>query len=260
MGNLTLPLTIHCSGASQDTVVINGDSFDEGFGNQPGLGGGHLSMFGEIIQRMQVHAMGNLATPAANKIILPQTGLIPWHNDGKSGTGVADLAANYPTRTNIYNPTLVFWHLSQNDWGANQTLWRTHATQYADGVEASFPSVRWCMLSNYFGASEKWTAGGWDQAVGSNTQVTTLNALGLSWMQGRDLTRWVFMDIRGNAITDPNTVLNFESIHNTPAPGATSGIIMDSTSHPIKSKSPVTAFSGYEEVSKMVLANCTVIL
>jgi hypothetical protein len=257
---LTFPLTIDTrTGATQDRVLCLGDSFIEGTGNGPGIGNGMCWPLGARILAMQVNKRGMLKAPPNKSILDPKAYLMPWIQDGKSGSGIGDVATNVNVRVIAHNPTIIFYLVSQNDWVDSQSVWTNAANTAFNAIDAALPTVRVCIISNFFGGSEQWTAGGWDQSVGSNASVTQINGYATSWIAGRDQTRYIYMNLRGDAIADANTILNWESVNNTPAPGVTNGLIMDSTGHPAKSQSPVSPYSGYQVVSDLIFSRLNVL-
>lgn len=255
---LTFPLTVDTRvGPTQDRLGAFGDSFIEGYGTSTGVGGGMLSPMFARIQAAQAAAHGTLTTKPT-KIVLPPSYRIPCFQNGVSGTGINDLNVNYATRVKPYAVTLGFILVSQNDW-TNIAGWAAAATSLADKNDADNPLARWCFISNLFGQSEQWTAGGWDSAVGQNASVASLNNVVTTWIAGRDQNRYIFANLRGNATSDANTVLARESVINAPAPGVTSGLLIDGTFHPAKAITPVAPYCGQREISDMLYTRLSVL-
>lgn len=141
--------------------------------------------------------------------------------DGLSATGIANIDTNFATRVTAYNPTVLVIQVSVNDLG-NPT-YTTSANSVAAKANALGANVRICWMSCLFGGpgggpggGEIWHSDGWHDADGNNGAVRGLNNTVLPIVSANN---HYYMNIRGDAITDPNTILNWESTHNLPEPG-----------------------------------------
>jgi hypothetical protein len=236
------PFTIAVD-CQRDRVLSIGDSWDEGEGNEknthePSVGEGQFAPIGWMIMAAQAAHADSLipgrGTGRAHDIARSQ--FILWKQNGKSQTGVKDLAINVGPRIIAYAPTIILWHLSSNDYGRpSDPWWRYYAEAMANAVDTDLPMVRWYIVSNELGLSEQWTASGWDPAVARNAASDALNALGASWVATRDSSRYAYVDLRGTKISDPNTLLEYEIRTNLPEPGATLSTILAPDFHPMKS-------------------------
>lgn len=238
---LSFPVAIN---ATTDRFLALGDSYIQGIGSAPGCGGGLFSKICWRIWNMQVAAHDMAGVHAqANKSYAAPSYLMPWVTDGVSGTGIADIATNVSTRVIAHNPTVIFYLCSRNDLGGNLTTWANNMTTAFDASEAGLPALRLVVImSAFLGFSEKWdNVLGWDPAVGNNSQITSLNAAAVTWVAGRNQNKYIYMNLRGTALGQVNTILSLEQANNT-APvvgttvGADYGVLCESTGHPIRSQ------------------------
>jgi hypothetical protein len=229
------PVTINVD-CQNDIVLETGDSWDEGQGNEPGFGTGMWYPIPVAVSARQAAIWSATNPPASFGRTVALSRALRWKQNGKSGTGISDLAANVATRVVAYAPTVILWHLSSNDWGIAEATWDADATTFANAVDAG-TSAKVYVISNLVaanGAGEQWTVAGWPSG-GTNTNVEALNAQALRWIAGRNPARWVYVNLRGTATSDTSTVLQFEANNNLPAPGASLYTILGADQHPIRS-------------------------
>ncbi len=248
MTALAFPLQVSAS----DTVLWMTDSYVEGWGSSGGLGGGLGAALGWRVQAEQINRARNdvplVVQP--NWSGLEASRLYPitsWYTNAISGTGMANAAANFNTRVLPYNPTLIFMLLSRNDVGGNMTTWQTNADLFAAQMASYLANTRVCFISAFLGFSEKWdNVLGWDPAVGQNANISNLNNTCQTWLTGQPDSRYIYMNLRGTALGQADTILQYEQVNN-PAPvvGSTVGLdfgpdtaygplLTDSSGHPTR--------------------------
>jgi hypothetical protein len=236
MPSPSLPFPIY---AYRDSLHWVGDSLVEFFGNNP-PGGIPAPLMWQIHGQQAANYYANNpykgGSPPYDKT---QSYLMPFTTNGKSGTGIVDLATNVQSRVidplnagfvgRMGRPILVH-EFSVND-GGNMNLGQWNAdggSTYFDAIEAGVHNVLILCLSIPFSNTEQWNvgAGTWNADT-----IDASNAFYQTYAASRG---YYFYDWRGAHITDPNTALNLESTLN-PTGAVSSGIVTYDGTHPIAS-------------------------
>lgn len=202
-----------------------GDSLTQWLGNTP-FGGGLFGPLGRFIRGQQAanYFAGNAYRGGSPPYDLLRTYLMPWSQDGKSGTGIADLAANVQTR--VINPLLaggagrsghpILIHQCSINDGSNmsQGTWdAAGGSAYFTALKNAVGSLRILMLPVPFAGRETWDGVNTWTAADAGINASNVFYASVAAAQGA----WWY-DWRGQLITDANTALNAESIAN---PGGT---------------------------------------
>lgn len=252
---LTFPITISKSATK---VLAIGDSVVQGDANAPDPGQGLFSRIGISIWASQ--AAGYMPAGGWN----PQPGaaanastlrFMQWQQNGISGTGVSNLAANLNTRVLSYGANFYFWLISSNDWGrSSDAAWLADCATVANGIDGANPNAVVVMVSNLFGDGDgaySGTGGSATWASGANNdKVASINTLAQGFCAGRDPNRYIWMNLRGTVGSDANTYLNWVQINN-PSKLAQGGIVDSTLIHP-------TRPTGQDILAPMILSRLTV--
>lgn len=238
-------VTDRCHGA--------GDSIMFGQGNSPTPGGILYPVAQDIwYQQMALAAPAYGWKPSGSTATVT---LMPFTQDGISGSTLQDLATSRVARIGAYNPTKLFIDVSPNDWaGALPGSWTTPANtilSYWTGTLGRAASDM-CMISTVLSLGEQWQAAPaacWGLNP-SDAALATLNGIASSWCASNGV---YYMDIRGTYTTDPNTAAQYESLNNGVAPGSANGPISNPASpiHPSITK-------GQKIVASFISANLSV--
>lgn len=226
----SFPIVIN---ATTDHVHVAGDSLVVGDGNTPPPGLGYLSpvawlINAELMRRAAPSGIRRTRAGHSTPPYIPQS--IAWTTDGISGTTLQALADNVSTRVMAYAPAgdgsnwKVFIDVSPNDWADGAASnWTNPATTILSTIRATKPNTTVCIVSSILGFGEKWQSGAacWGLNT-SDDRVLVLNGIASGWCAANSVH---FMDLRGTTISDPFTIANYESLHNTPEPGLTLGPI-----------------------------------
>jgi hypothetical protein len=230
MASRAFPIPINCG---SDRVHSAGDSWIAGISNA-GIG---MGLFGPLGQRIQCMQMAARAVSAVQGAGATPSYLIPWTQDGIPGNRWQDLAPVVSTRILAYNPTVLFMLASSNDWGVSVPTMTSSLDTILGACFGQLPTMKICILSNCGSSGEQWsTASGWtgnpndSQTAGLNSAVKTYcDARGDVW----------YCNLRGDAITDANTYLQYVSqktpeMNGTTVPSAAR--VIDGTNHPIRTE------------------------
>lgn len=246
-GLLAFPVPIN---VKSDRVHWAGDSVITGYDNNNAGNGIGSPVFWQIASTQA--ARRGAPSGAGNAV---QPAQIHWTQDGVSGTGMAEVAANVTTRVLAYAPTVLFLMGSSNEWGTTQVAWETAANIVVNAAKGQTGGCKVVVISNMFGDGEQWTtASGWGLNF-RDAAVASLNVIIKNWATARGDV-W-YMNLRGDAITDAHTYLKLVSELNVPEPGSAAkpspaGIVGPDGFHPLRAdgqKKLATEIYSYLQVT-----------